>query len=173
MTVLLVPLEPGSANIPLEKTIVLVGRQADCDVAITSSRKVSRRHCVLAQVNARIVVRDLGSTNGIFINGTRIKNEGRLRLGDELTIGDVRYRLEQRQKAPIGTSRQQPRDFSPPSEDVPVALDDDEPGSFTFQRSIHPSRSHRQVVKTRLSSEEHFPMVEFESARLASDSLST
>jgi pSer/pThr/pTyr-binding forkhead associated (FHA) protein len=41
----------------------------------------------------RQVVRDLGSTNGIRVNGMRVKT-GRLRPGDELSIAHIRYRLE-------------------------------------------------------------------------------
>lgn len=94
MPVFLVPVTPGLCVIPLEKAIVLIGRQADCDVSLTQSRKVSRKHCCLAQVNNRIMARDLGSTNGIYLNGTRVKRECRVRLGDELTIGDLRFRLQ-------------------------------------------------------------------------------
>ena len=72
MPAFLVPVEPGLVVIPLEKAIVLIGRESDCDVSLTQSRKVSRKHCCLAQVNNKIMARDLGSTNGIFLNGTRI-----------------------------------------------------------------------------------------------------
>ena len=41
----------------------------------------------------QVVVRDLGSTNGIRINGMRVET-GRLRPGDELSIAHIRYRLE-------------------------------------------------------------------------------
>ena len=57
-----------------------------------NSRKVSRRHCCIAQVENYLVVRDLGSTNGIRINGVRVL-EGRLKAGDELTIGNFRYQI--------------------------------------------------------------------------------
>ena len=40
----------------------------------------------------QVVVRDLGSTNGIRINGMRVET-GSLRLGDELSIAHIRYRL--------------------------------------------------------------------------------
>jgi pSer/pThr/pTyr-binding forkhead associated (FHA) protein len=42
--------------------------------------------------NDQVVVRDLGSTNGIRINGRRVES-GRLRPGDELSIAHFRYRL--------------------------------------------------------------------------------
>ena len=94
MSAFLVPLDPGLCLIPLEKAIVLIGRQADCDVSLTHSRKVSRKHCCVAQVDTAFVVRDLGSTNGVFVNGSRVRKEAGLMFGDELAIGDVRFRLQ-------------------------------------------------------------------------------
>jgi predicted component of type VI protein secretion system len=78
-------------NILLDKPILLLGRHPECDVQI-ESRKISRRHCCIAQVSDYLVVRDLGSTNGLRINGVRVL-EGRLAPGDELTIGTYRYRV--------------------------------------------------------------------------------
>ena len=78
-------------NILLDKPILLVGRHPECDIQI-DSRKVSRQHCCIAQVSDYLVVRDLGSTNGVRINGVRVL-EGKLRAGDELTIGSLRYQL--------------------------------------------------------------------------------
>jgi predicted component of type VI protein secretion system len=78
-------------SILLDKPILLIGRHPECDIQI-DSRKVSRRHCCIAQVTDYLVVRDLGSTNGIRINGVRVV-EGRLRAGDELTIGSSRFRV--------------------------------------------------------------------------------
>jgi pSer/pThr/pTyr-binding forkhead associated (FHA) protein len=78
-------------NILLDKPILLIGRHHECDIQI-DSRKISRRHCCIAQVNDYLVVRDLGSTNGIRVNGTRVQ-EGRLNDNDELTIGANRYRV--------------------------------------------------------------------------------
>src|SRR5262249_34926964 len=78
-------------NILLDKPILLFGRHPECDIQI-DSRKISRRHCCIAQVSDYLVVRDLASTNGIRINGVRVV-EGRLADGDELTLGNNRYRV--------------------------------------------------------------------------------
>ena len=78
-------------NILLDKPVLLLGRHPECDVQI-ESRKISRRHCCIAQVEDYLVVRDLGSTNGIRINGVRVL-EGRLNSSDELTIGNSRYKV--------------------------------------------------------------------------------
>jgi pSer/pThr/pTyr-binding forkhead associated (FHA) protein len=86
----LVALSDGP-NILLDKPILLLGRHPECDIQI-DSRKISRRHCCIAQVSDYLVVRDLGSTNGVRINGVRV-TEGRLNAGDELTIGNHRYQV--------------------------------------------------------------------------------
>jgi predicted component of type VI protein secretion system len=86
----LVALNAGP-GILVDKPILLIGRDLECDIQI-DSRKVSRRHCLLAQIADYLVVRDLGSTNGVRINGVRVK-EGRLQAGDELTIGSLRYQV--------------------------------------------------------------------------------
>jgi predicted component of type VI protein secretion system len=79
-------------SILLDKPILLIGRNPECDIQI-DSRKVSRRHCCIAQVHDYLVVRDLGSTNGVRINGVRVV-EGRIRQGDEVTIGSSRYKVQ-------------------------------------------------------------------------------
>jgi pSer/pThr/pTyr-binding forkhead associated (FHA) protein len=78
-------------SILIDKPILLFGRHEECDVQL-NSKKVSRRHCVLAQVHDYLVIRDLGSTNGVKINGERVA-EGKLRPGDELQIGNFKYQV--------------------------------------------------------------------------------
>jgi hypothetical protein len=87
----LVALDEGS-DIPLDRSMVVVGRHPLCDVRLDSLR-ISRHHCCMTQDKDEVVVRDLGSTNGIRINGERVER-GRLRTGDELSIAHIRYRLE-------------------------------------------------------------------------------
>src|SRR5690349_23022705 len=91
MPVRLVALDEGP-DIPVDRTLVVVGRHPQCDARLDSIR-VSRRHCCMSEDNGEVVVRDLGSTNGIRINGQRVES-GRLRPGDELSIAHIRYRLE-------------------------------------------------------------------------------
>lgn len=87
----LVALSEGP-NIALDKPILLIGRHQECDIQIPS-RKISRRHCCIAQVNNHLVIRDLGSTNGIRINGVKVV-EGNLQANDELTIGNMNFRVK-------------------------------------------------------------------------------
>jgi pSer/pThr/pTyr-binding forkhead associated (FHA) protein len=93
-------------NILLDKPILLLGRHPECDIQI-DSRKISRRHCCIAQVEDYLIVRDLGSTNGVRINGVRVQ-EGKLRSDDELTLGNSRYKVrwESMEAIPVAVPRQ-------------------------------------------------------------------
>lgn len=104
-------------SILLDKPILLIGRHPECDIQI-DSRKVSRRHCCIAQVSDYLVVRDLASTNGIRVNGMRV-HEAQLHEGDELTIGNFRYRVTWEAVAP---ARKKPT-APPPAPAVPVRRD--------------------------------------------------
>jgi pSer/pThr/pTyr-binding forkhead associated (FHA) protein len=132
MPMLLVPLD-GGEPVVLDRAILLFGRHADCDVILNASRKVSRKHCCIAQIHDYFVVRDLGSMNGVRVNGMDAGKETRLRLGDELWIGDVGFRLEmrnlERRPAPRSSGPEPGVRRVPPellSRDVPVAIP--EPG---------------------------------------------
>jgi hypothetical protein len=92
MAVRLVALDEGP-DISLDRAMVVVGRHPACDARLDSLR-ISRHHCCLYLEGGQVSVRDLGSTNGIRINGQRVE-VGRLRSGDELSIAHIRYRLEE------------------------------------------------------------------------------
>ncbi|MCA9051145.1 MAG: FHA domain-containing protein [Planctomycetaceae bacterium] len=75
----------------IDRAVVLVGRSSDCDAIIGHSQKISRRHCALVQVDETYYVRDLGSMNGVWLNGERVQRETLMKAGDRLSIGDVEY----------------------------------------------------------------------------------
>jgi predicted component of type VI protein secretion system len=67
----------------------IVGRSADAQLKVKQPN-VSRKHCELFVSDGRLKIRDLGSSNGTFVNGTRIDKDWLLASGDELAIGTVR-----------------------------------------------------------------------------------
>jgi pSer/pThr/pTyr-binding forkhead associated (FHA) protein len=92
MTYQLVPLDRGSLPaISLHRPVLLIGRHPECDVRINLP-KVSRRHCCVALAYDRVLIRDLGSHNGLRVNG-RLVEEARLHAGDEVAIGPIIYQL--------------------------------------------------------------------------------
>ena len=70
-----------------------IGRLAQCELSVRDPT-VSRRHAELAPDGAGLRVRDLGSTNGTFLNGTRVE-EGVARAGDTLAFGRLGFALEE------------------------------------------------------------------------------
>jgi hypothetical protein len=66
---------------------VVLGRSKDCDVQL-SDTNVSRRHAELRQEGASYWMVDLGSTNGMEVNGKRVKR-AKLRDGDTVTLGST------------------------------------------------------------------------------------
>jgi adenylate cyclase len=69
-----------------------VGRSEENEVFLLDP-SVSRAHAIVELDGVAAVVRDLGSTNGTFVNGERIEARP-LRDGDELTFGNTRMRFE-------------------------------------------------------------------------------
>lgn len=73
---------------------VSIGRSPDNDVVISDSL-VSRNHAVLEHVGAEWKLRDLGSRNGTYVNGSRVDHVCRVRPGDRIEMGDTTFRLAQ------------------------------------------------------------------------------
>jgi len=76
---------------PLSSKRTILGRRPDCDLRIPT-RDVSRRHCEIGpgEKRSELVVRDLGSSNGTYVNDKRIA-ETTLKPGDRLTVGPVTF----------------------------------------------------------------------------------
>ncbi|MGE5573147.1 MAG: FHA domain-containing protein [Bacteroidota bacterium] len=81
---------PGE-RFPLGRVTVL-GRSRESDVIILDPY-VSSRHVEIALAGAGFVVRDLGSANGTYVNGRRLRRERVLRDGDRLELGDTAFRF--------------------------------------------------------------------------------
>jgi pSer/pThr/pTyr-binding forkhead associated (FHA) protein len=64
----------------------VIGSSLDCDVVVDSPL-ASSRHCQLMEAPQGFVLNDLGSTNGTYVNGVRIKGTTSLRRGDSITLG--------------------------------------------------------------------------------------
>ena len=71
---------------------LLIGRSRDCDLTLEDPN-ASRRHAELRNEDGSWIVADLGSTNGIKVNGRRVK-EAVLQPGDELTLGLAKLTFE-------------------------------------------------------------------------------
>lgn len=135
MAASLIPTEGGSP-ITLDKPIMLIGRHQECDISLQTSSKVSRRHCCIVQVGDRYVLRDLGSMNGIRVNGHRIV-ETELCPGDEVAVADICFLFRRDDVAPRamkGANGVRATSAPSPVRDVssPIAIPDSESTGGAF-----------------------------------------
>jgi pSer/pThr/pTyr-binding forkhead associated (FHA) protein len=86
----LVPLD-GGPPIDITKDLVVIGRKEDCDLRL-EHKSVSKMHCVLVKTDGLLLLRDLGSTNGTRVNGTRVRRAALL-PNDQLSIAHYKFRV--------------------------------------------------------------------------------
>ncbi|MCA9667978.1 MAG: sigma 54-interacting transcriptional regulator [Myxococcales bacterium] len=78
----------GARRVPVGVKPLVVGRAADADVVI-DDRSLSRRHARLEVREGRLWVEDLGSRNGITVNGEALDDARALDVGDALALGRI------------------------------------------------------------------------------------
>ena len=89
----LVKLSFDGTSYEVKQRRVVIGRSRDCDIQL-SDTNVSRRHAELRQEGASYWIVDLGSTNGLEVNGKRVKR-AKVSDGDTITVGSTEVRFSQ------------------------------------------------------------------------------
>lgn len=97
---------PGEINIVLtdihipEKSFqvsldpeIIVGRSGDCRIVLDYDRSISGKHCAIDMREHKVMVRDLGSTNGTSVNGKRVLDRTELKHGDILVLGQLEMKV--------------------------------------------------------------------------------
>jgi pSer/pThr/pTyr-binding forkhead associated (FHA) protein len=100
--------------IPLATRKFLIGREQDCHLR-PNSELVSRHHCALWVDDFSVRVRDLGSTNGTFVNNERVRGEMVLGTGDHIRVGKLDFELL------IGELATEKRDVVPDTADPAIS----------------------------------------------------
>ncbi len=80
-----IPEESPTFKLKVKKVTNVVGRESTCDLYVENNQ-VSRRHCLLQVTERGLLVKDLESTNGTFVNGNPI-TDGYINDGDRLSLG--------------------------------------------------------------------------------------
>ena len=80
---------------PLHSLPVIVGRTSPADLVLEGPT-VSRRHCRMELADGELRLSDLASTNGTFVNGTRLTEAIPLEDGDTISVGEYRLRYHRR-----------------------------------------------------------------------------
>ncbi|MEK6375810.1 MAG: SpoIIE family protein phosphatase [Acidobacteriota bacterium] len=77
----------------LQGSTISIGRASDCSIPI-KDRYLSRRHAEILSAEGHWVLKDLGSANGTYLNGSRVERDQRLRAGDRIRLGDTEIVFE-------------------------------------------------------------------------------
>lgn len=105
--------------VPFTRDEITIGRQEGNTIRLTE-RNVSRRHARLMRTNGHVLIEDLGSYNGIRINGDRISGQVQVADGDLIQIGDYDLALQKEEQAgatvPLDTAGPPP---APPTRKMP------------------------------------------------------
>jgi pSer/pThr/pTyr-binding forkhead associated (FHA) protein len=72
---------------------VAIGRKPENDLAFPNDSSVSSQHCILIWNGSRLIVRDMGSSNGTYVNGVRLAGDLPVESGDVIAIGQSEFRL--------------------------------------------------------------------------------
>jgi len=83
-----------------------IGRASECDIRLKSTQ-VSKQHAMLVIKGTKAAIVDVGSSNGVFVNGILIRKQ-RIDFGDEVAICDFQLRLARATSRPAGASRGRP-----------------------------------------------------------------
>jgi len=81
------PPSSGLLGVLASGSATIIGRSSSCDFVIAHG-SISRRHAMLTRDGDRVIVTDLGSTNGTFVNGRWI-NQAEVLPGDRLQLGQL------------------------------------------------------------------------------------
>ncbi|MFH1918277.1 MAG: FHA domain-containing protein [Planctomycetota bacterium] len=104
------------SKILLGRLPVMIGQSPNAGIRV-DDHLVSRHHCELSSVKGTLVVRDLGSMLGTFVNGLNVTT-ALLMPGDKLTVGITSYLVDyerRHMKPPVSS----PRAETPPPEPEP------------------------------------------------------
>jgi sigma-B regulation protein RsbU (phosphoserine phosphatase) len=77
----------------LQGSTISIGRASDCTIPI-KDRYLSRRHAEILSAEGHWVLKDLGSANGTYLNGSRVERDQRLHAGDRIRLGDTEIVFE-------------------------------------------------------------------------------
>ena len=130
---------------------------------------VSKEHCILEQREGGFVLRDLGSLNGTYVNGERVRGEMMLRHGDEIALGSTRARYDDGHGPPLDFNAPLPHGGQAAPHISPGAIQHPHPmphsaaggpGATPWNQKVPsvPPPTHQQGMPSGLHSPQQGPM---------------
>ncbi|HYO65252.1 MAG TPA: FHA domain-containing protein [Archangium sp.] len=138
--------------VPFVRDEITIGRQEGNTIRLTE-RNVSRRHARLVRQNGHVLVEDLGSYNGVRINGERIKGQTQVADGDLIQIGDYDLALQKEASAQPQPPAPPPSQVGAPTIRMP---------SLALQAALEEAQSSRSAPAAQAETEMDVPAHEEE-----------
>ncbi len=131
--------------VPFVRDEISIGRKAGNTIKLTE-RNVSRRHAVLKRGKGFVFVEDLGSFNGVRVNGGRIEGRAKIQEGDLIEIGDYNLAVQLEASDVTAAARQQTETTPPPVGGSASAKDD---GEVNIEVDSRTERADRRAEESR------------------------
>jgi hypothetical protein len=113
--------QPGM-RVEITSQPATVGRSADQTLVFAADSSLSRRHAQISFLNGSIVVEDLGSTNGTYVDGVRLEKSRSLNEGAIVKMGGQTFKYECRSRDDVRKSHELDRDLERASSYVTALL---------------------------------------------------
>lgn len=92
---------------PINVSAFVIGRRPGVSLMVPSAR-VSGRHAEILVIGENLLIRDLGSTNGTYVNRRRVTRPTPIGEGDHIELADTEFRLEYRARTPVNGLQSDP-----------------------------------------------------------------
>jgi len=83
---------PHADNIEIDRFPFVLGRHIECDHQLYHPM-VSRKHCLIDWAGEEVIVADLASSNGTYVNGQPVHEATPVHDGDEISLACLSYRV--------------------------------------------------------------------------------
>lgn len=83
-------------QVPLERNIIVGRKQGVCNIVLDYDKSVSSRHCEICVRDGKFYIKDLQSSNGTFVNGSRVVSEAEIFSGNIIKLGRLEMKFEVR-----------------------------------------------------------------------------
>jgi pSer/pThr/pTyr-binding forkhead associated (FHA) protein/tetratricopeptide (TPR) repeat protein len=122
-------------EVPFSEDPVVIGRDESADVRV-DDKKISRRHASFRVVDGEPTVEDLGSANGIKLNGKKIERRSKFKMGDSIKVGSFQMMLKDPNDNTASAAFEDPKPVvvkappakaKEPNRDMPALLGLDDP----------------------------------------------
>jgi len=123
-------------QVEIEKKETLLGRNPNADISI-DNLNVSWEHAKIVYDGSKYSIHDLNSTNGTYVNGTRVYGGAEIRKGDVITLGVYEFIFQDNKQNNVSIMLTKPNGFKIDAEGITVKVNIGTPGEKTILSKIN------------------------------------